>query len=192
MSIPEKISRGKEARQALTDYKQARDRGDEELASVLKAKFYDEEFKENYFKYFGYSFYDDPSYFVPNVPITFYSFHIMVILGFYFLAFFVVFLYFTLRNEVAGRKFWLRLALFTIPLPYIASEAGWIVAEVGRQPWTIQDLLPTIAAVSKIDSGSVIVTFWLFAVTFTVLAIAEVRIMLKAIKKGSLKEGGTK
>jgi len=104
----------------------------------------------------------------------------------------VVFLYFSVKKVVAGKKFWLRLALFTIPLPYIASEAGWIVAEVGRQPWTIQDLLPTIAAVSKIDSGSVIVTFWLFAITFTVLAIAEVRIMLSAIKKGSLKQGGTK
>ena len=192
ISIPEKIERGKIARQTLNDYKNARDRGDEELAQNLKAKFYDEEFKEEYFKYFGYSFYDDPSYYVPNVPITFYSFHIMVILGFYFLLFFVVFLYFSVKKVVAGKKFWLRLALFTIPLPYIASEAGWIVAEVGRQPWTIQDLLPTIAAVSKIDSGSVIVTFWLFAITFTVLAIAEVRIMLSAIKKGSLKQGGTK
>ena len=192
ISIPEKIERGKVARQALTDFKNAKEKGDLEQADLLKAKFYDDDFLETYFRYFGYSFYDDPSYFIPNVPITFYSFHIMVILGFYFIAFFLVFLYFSLKSMIPEKKFWLWLAVWTIPLPYIASEAGWVVAEVGRQPWTIQDLLPTVAAVTRIDSGSVIVTFWLFAITFTILAIAEVRIMLKAIKSGPHKEGGTK
>ena len=66
------------------------------------------------------------------------------------------------------------------------------MAELGRQPWTIQDLLPTVAAVTRIDSGSVIVTFILFALTFTVLAIAEVKIMLSAIKTGPKNEGGTR
>jgi cytochrome d ubiquinol oxidase subunit I len=66
------------------------------------------------------------------------------------------------------------------------------VAELGRQPWTIQDLLPTVAAVTKLETGSVMVTFMLFAVTFTILAIAEVNIMLKAIKHGPKNQGGTK
>ena len=69
---------------------------------------------------------------------------------------------------------------------WVCSEAGWAVAEVGRQPWTVQDLLPTKAAISEIQSGSVILTFWLFAIIFTVLLIAEVSIMLKQINKRSL------
>jgi len=74
--------------------------------------------------------------------------------------------------------------LLSIPLPYIASEAGWIVAEVGRQPWTIQDYLPTFASISKIDSSSVQITLFLFAILFTGLLIAEIKIMIKQIKMG--------
>ncbi|MEI7983354.1 MAG: cytochrome ubiquinol oxidase subunit I, partial [Bacteroidota bacterium] len=66
-----------------------------------------------------------------------------------------------------------------------------VVAELGRQPWVIQDLLPTMAAVSKIDASSVIITFWLFAAVFTILLIAEVMIMTRQIKIGP-KDGGTK
>jgi cytochrome d ubiquinol oxidase subunit I len=66
----------------------------------------------------------------------------------------------------------------------MASQAGWIVAELGRQPWTIQDLLPVGAAVSEIESGAVQVTFWLFAILFTLMLIAEITIMLKQIRKG--------
>jgi cytochrome d ubiquinol oxidase subunit I len=116
----------------------------------------------------------------------------MVILGFGFMVFFALLLFFTARGELQNRRFWLKLAPWIIPLAYIASQAGWIVAELGRQPWTIQDLLPTVAAVSKLDTGTVMVTFFLFAITFTVLAIAEVSIMLKAIKHGPKNEGGTK
>jgi len=83
----------------------------------------------------------------------------------------------------------LRLALISIPLSFIASEAGWLVAEMGRQPWTIQDLLPTVAAVSHIKASSVQITFMLFALLFTVLLITEVSIMIKQIKSGP-KDGG--
>ena len=72
---------------------------------------------------------------------------------------------------------------------YVASQAGWTVAEMGRQPWVIQDLMPTFAAVSAIDSSSVQITFWLFAAVFTTLAIAEIGIMTKQIKLGP-KDGG--
>ncbi len=191
-SIEEKIARGKVARQTLADFKNAQDAGDKVTMDEIRERFREQDFKDNYFRYFGYGFHDDPEYFLPNVPITFYSFHLMVGLGFYFILLFALFLFFAARGELPRRKFWLRVALWTIPLPYIASQAGWIVAEVGRQPWTIQDLLPTVAAVTKIDAGSVQVTFWLFAVTFTALAIAEVSIMVKAIKKGPKTEGGTK
>jgi len=78
----------------------------------------------------------------------------------------------------------LRLSLFTIPLAYLASESGWVLAEMGRQPWVIQDLLPTVAAVSHINASSVQITFWLFAALFTALLIAEVSILIKQIKIG--------
>lgn len=192
LSIPEKVERGKVARQTLTDFKNAQAAGNIVKADSLKAQFSNKAFLDEKFKYFGYGFKDDVDYYVPHVPLTFYSFHIMVILGFGFMVFFALFLFFSARGELPQRKFWLRLAPWIIPLAYIASESGWIVAELGRQPWTIQDLLPTVAAVTKLDTGSVMVTFILFAVTFTILAIAEVNIMLKAIKQGTKKDGGTK
>ena len=74
--------------------------------------------------------------------------------------------------------------IISIPLVYIASQAGWVVAEVGRQPWTIQDALPVQAAVSNIAAGAVKTTFTLFLVLFTLMLIAELSIMIHAIKKG--------
>jgi cytochrome d ubiquinol oxidase subunit I len=97
-------------------------------------------------------------------------------------------LIFVLRNNIERKRGWLRLATWSIALAYLASMSGWIVAEMGRQPWVIQDLMPTFTAVSQIDSGMVQVTFWLFAAIFTALAIAEVRIMTRQIKLGP-KEG---
>lgn len=87
---------------------------------------------------------------------------------------------------------WLQwLCLLSIPLAYIASQAGWVVAETGRQPWAIQDMLPTCAAVSRLQTGSVQLTFFLFLILFTILLIAEINIMLKAIKKGPEGEATT-
>ena len=78
--------------------------------------------------------------------------------------------------------YWLAVAL--VPLAYIASESGWLVAEFGRQPWTIQDMLPTWVAISDLQSSSVIVTFLLFLILFTTMLAVEINIMLKQIKKG--------
>lgn len=77
------------------------------------------------------------------------------------------------------------IAVWTIPLAYVATEAGWVVAEVGRQPWVIQDLMPNLVAVSKIDTYSVQITFFLFLVVFTILLIADIKIILHKIKKGN-------
>ena len=82
----------------------------------------------------------------------------------------------------------LKSTLFSIPLGYIASEAGWIVAEVGRQPWAIQDLMPVGVAATKIASTNVIISFFIFAILFTVLLIAEIKIMTKQIQIGPNKE----
>ena len=88
------------------------------------------------------------------------------------------------KNKLSDYKWILWVFLWSIPLGYLAGQLGWIVAEVGRQPWTIQDILPVQAAVSSLQTSSVQITFFLFVVLFTGLAIAEVNIMLKQIKKG--------
>jgi len=112
----------------------------------------------------------------------------MVGLGFHFIALLLVVLILTQKDKIARKRFILYTALWTIPLAYIASELGWVVAEVGRQPWVIQDILPTIAAVSQIKPASVQITFWLFFILFTGLLIAEIKIMISQIKKGPAAE----
>uniref|UniRef100_UPI0013D87834 cytochrome ubiquinol oxidase subunit I n=1 Tax=Klebsiella pneumoniae TaxID=573 RepID=UPI0013D87834 len=78
----------------------------------------------------------------------------------------------------------LRIAVFAIPLPWIAAEAGWIVAEVGRQPWVIEGVLPTAAAVSSLGIGQVLFTIVCFALIYTVLIVIEMTLMVRAIKAG--------
>jgi len=141
------------------------------------------------FKYFGYGYIEDAQQTIPNVALTFYSFHIMIALGFWFILFFIITLFLVYNDKIQDSRIWLKLSILGFPLALIASEAGWIVAELGRQPWVIQDLMPTMAAVSKISAGTVQVTFWLFAVVFTALLAAEIGIMTKQIKLGP-KDGG--
>ncbi len=139
--------------------------------------------KDSY-PYFGYGYLSTPEDAVPPVALTFYSFHIMVALGGYLLLFFIVILLVSYRKTVFLEKPWLHwVAILSIPLVWICSQAGWIVAEVGRQPWTIQDILPVNAAVSNVQSSSVEFTFWMFAVLFTVLLVAEISIMMRQIAR---------
>lgn len=184
LSGAEKIERGKVAREVLRQYHEAKKNKDEEGIAAFKAQFGDEKFQNEYFKYFGYGFLNDAQSLVPNVPVAFWSFRVMVALGLIMGILFVLILL-GLKLGWFEKKHWLPYALlFSIPLPYIAGEAGWVVAEMGRQPWSIQDYLPTVAAVSQISASSVQVTFWLFVVLFTSLAIAEVSILCRQIKKG--------
>jgi cytochrome d ubiquinol oxidase subunit I len=105
-------------------------------------------------------------------------------LGFYFILVFALALFFLFRGTLIKNRWFLWVALCSILLPYVAGEMGWVLAEIGRQPWIIQDLMPVSAAVSQIGSGSVITTFILFAILFTLLLIAEISIMIKQIKLG--------
>jgi cytochrome d ubiquinol oxidase subunit I len=191
MGAPEKISRGKLAIEKLTAYKDAKKSGNTALSDSLKTEIMSADFQNSYFKYFGYGYISDPHTLVPSIPLSFYSFHIMVVLGMYFLFFFLMALYYTLKGKIHKKKSFLRIAIWTIPLAYLASQAGWVLAEAGRQPWVIQDLMPTMAAVTKISVGAVQVTFWLFAIIFTTLLIAEIKIMMRQIKIGPKSEGGT-
>ena len=189
LSSAEKISRGKMAIETLRNYKDALTQGRKDEALQLRDKFMAKDFQDNYFKYFGYGFVKNTNELIPKISLVFYSFHIMVILGTWFLIFFILSFYFVVNGELTKQRLFLKIAIFTIPLVYLAQMAGWTVAEVGRQPWVVQDLLPTVAAVSNISASSVIVTFWLFAFIFTLLLIAEVKIMTTQIKIGP-KDGG--
>lgn len=178
------MARGRIAIDNFGAYRAAMKLGDKTKMAQLDSLFKSADYKREYFAYFGYGYLTKPTDIVPPVALTFWSFRIMVGFGMWFLFLFVVMYVRVQRNIVARGKWWLRGALWSIPLAYIASQAGWVVAEVGRQPWTIQDLLPTSAAVSRIEVGAVQTTFWLFAVLFTILLIAEITIMVKQIKKG--------
>jgi len=178
LSAQEKIAKGKIAILALSDYRKAIKEKDEtamkEHRKVLDANF----------AYFGYGYIKDPAHLVPNVPMTFYAFRIMVILGGYFILLFLTTTILSIKGTFENKKWLHYICLWTIPLGYIAGEAGWVVAEVGRQPWAIQDILPTSASISKLSTSSVQLTFFLFLILFTILLIAEIGIMLKEIKKG--------
>ena len=178
LSAEEKIAKGKIAIQALADYRQAKKDKDEAGMAAHRATL------EENFDYFGYGYLNDPSELIPPIGLSFYSFHIMVLLGAYLILLFLA-VWILQRRESFLRMRWLHLvALWSIPLAYIAGQAGWIVAEVGRQPWAIQDILPTIAGISRLETASVQTTFFLFLILFTVLLIAELRILIKAIQTG--------
>lgn len=183
VSYAERIEIGKAAQQALREYEAARKAGDK--AAMAKAN---ADLMAGY-KYFGYGYFSSPREAVPPVALTFYSFRVMVMAGGYLLLLMVVALL-----VVYARPQWFdtRLArwvgVLSIPVVWICSEAGWIVAEVGRQPWTIQDILPVRAAVSAVTAESVQLTFWLFAVVFAALLAAEISIMAREVNKGSHKE----
>jgi cytochrome d ubiquinol oxidase subunit I len=174
----EKIKKGKIALQALKDYQTARKNKNDSLALAHLETF------ENHYDQMGYGYFEKEESVVPPVELTFYSFHLMVILGFYFILLFAVVLWLNLKDKILEKRFILKAALWSIPLGYIASQLGWIVSEVGRQPWTIQDVLPIHASTSHISAANVQTTFWLFTALFTILLIAEISIIVRQIKIG--------
>jgi cytochrome d ubiquinol oxidase subunit I len=184
LSVAEKTGRGKYARDLLAEYKTARTESDTARIAEIKAIFGNKEFQSDYFRYFGYAALDNPEDAIPNIKVSFYSFHIMVLLGFLFILIFGLALFYLFRGNLAENRWFLYVGLFSLPLPYIASQLGWILAEMGRQPWIIQDLMHINQGVSQIASGSVLTTFILFAVLFTVLLISEISIMIRQIKSG--------
>ena len=197
-SAAEKIARGRVAIEALASYRElsaaeaAGSCDNADIASEKEACL--ASLREN-MPYFGYGFIKDEAELVPFIPVNFWAFRIMVGLGSLFILFFAVVLFLEWRSKKALAKAgaaampeyprWLLIAsIILLPCAYICSESGWLVAEFGRQPWTIQDMLPISASVSDIGSGAVALTFWLFLVLFTAMLTVEINIMLKQIKKG--------
>jgi cytochrome d ubiquinol oxidase subunit I len=178
LSAEEKIARGKLAITALSDYSAAKAAKNDSALQAARATL------DANFEYFGYGYMKDPSELIPPVALTFYAFRIMVLLGGFLLLLFAVATWLSYKNKFEPKRWLQWTCLISIFIAIIAGQAGWVVAEVGRQPWAIQDILPTMAAISNLSASSVQITFFLFLALFTVLLIAELKIMINAIKKG--------
>ena len=186
----EKMLRGKSALQEFRLYRDALEVDSSKAAIHAKNLAKD-------VQYFGYGHITSTDQLVPPVPLVFWAFRIMVGLGTLFILYFIYILFLWWKK---GRKLapasssdeeaspyprWLLIAaIILLPCAYICSESGWLVAEFGRQPWTIQDMLPVGASISDIGSSAVATTFWIFLFLFTTMLIVEINIMLKQIKKG--------
>lgn len=184
-SIDEKIERGKQAITALAAYRKAKRDGANEIVinqqlSIIKSNI----------QYMGYGYVKDKHDVVPPVLINFWAFRVMVGMGCLFILFFGVLTIISFRDyDISGLPawhYWVAIAL--VPLAYIASESGWLVAEFGRQPWTIQDMLPTWVAVSDVSGNAVALTFCIFLFLFTLMLAVEINILLKQIQKGPERE----
>jgi cytochrome bd ubiquinol oxidase subunit I len=121
---------------------------------------------------------------IPNVPVLFWSFRFMVAIGFWFIALFAVAFWFSARLELDRHQWFLKAALFSLPLPWIAAELGWIVAEYGRQPWVIEGVLPTALGVSSTTAGNVAFSLAGFAVFYSALLVADLYLLIKYIRLG--------
>ncbi len=121
---------------------------------------------------------------LPRVAPLFWSFRLMVASGFLMLFLFIAAFYYNIKGKLQQRKWLLRFALFSLPLPWIAAECGWIVAEYGRQPWAIGEILPTYMGVSSVSTGQVLTSLIGFVVFYTLLFIADFYLIVKYARKG--------
>jgi len=121
---------------------------------------------------------------VPNVPLLFWSFRFMVGIGFFFIALFGTGFYLASRRRLRNATWFQKVALWSLPLPWVALELGWVVAECGRQPWTIDGVLPTFLSVSSISVGQVWTTLIGFIVFYSALLVVDVVLLLKYIRLG--------
>jgi cytochrome d ubiquinol oxidase subunit I len=121
---------------------------------------------------------------IPDVPVLFWSFRIMVALGFWFIALFATAFVLSAKARLDRYRWFLRAALLSLPLPWIAAELGWIVAEYGRQPWVIEGVLPTFLGVSSTGAGNVLFSLLGFAVFYSALLVADLYLLTKYIRLG--------
>jgi len=121
---------------------------------------------------------------IPNVGVMFWSFRIMVGLGFYMLALIAVSFYFCAKRVFDQKRWLLKLIVFSMPAPWIAAELGWIVAEYGRQPWSIGEVLPTLLASSTLSTGDLIGSMAAMVLLYTAFMIAAAYLMVKYVRLG--------
>lgn len=176
-SVAEKMKRGRTALDALATYRAKKDTDPAAAAAartVLEANV----------QYMGYGHLEKPEDVIPPVGVVFWAFRLMVGLGMLMLLELLILGFLAWKDRLGDKKWLFWAAIVCIPLVYICGQAGWIVAEVGRQPWTIQGLLPVNVAISSLSAGAVKTTFFLFLAIFSLFLIIEIRIMIGAIKKG--------
>ncbi len=121
---------------------------------------------------------------VPNVPVLFWCFRLMVGLGLYFIALFATAFYLATRHRFDRHPKFLKLAFFSLPLPWIAIEVGWIVAEYGRQPWAVDGVLPTFLGVSRTSVGNVWLSLAGFVIFYSALAVVDAFLLVRTIRRG--------
>ncbi|MDE8343410.1 MAG: cytochrome ubiquinol oxidase subunit I [Acidocella sp.] len=126
---------------------------------------------------------------IPNVFVTFWSFRIMMVLGFYFVAIFAFAAYYSLKNQLEKHPMLLKLCMWSIPLPVLATEFGWVTAEAGRQPWTVFGWLPTFQSASSHDVGYMIFSLAGFALLYSAFIAAELYLMFKFARLGPDEHG---
>lgn len=177
LSAEEKMAKGKTAIDAFTKYRMLKE--SDSVAATEAREILDENVN-----YFGYGYIDSREELVPNVTLIYWAFRIMVGFGSFLLLLMMLVLWAEYKKKLSNMKWLQWVSLLSIPLVYLAGQAGWIVAEAGRQPWTIEGLLPVKAAVSSVSVGAVQTTFFLFVAIFTLFLVIEMRIMIKAIKQG--------
>lgn len=176
-SAEEKMERGKRAIEAFGNYRKLS--GSDPAAASEARRVLDENVE-----YFGYGYIDSRQELVPPVGLVYWSFRVMVGLGGALLLLMCVVLWAEYKKRLTSMTWLQWAALLSIPLVYVAGQAGWIVAEVGRQPWVIEGLLPVKAAVSSVSVAAVQTTFFIFVAIFTLFLVIELRILTNAIKKG--------
>ena len=177
LSAEEKMEKGKIALAAFSDYTKLKEVDPQTAAKARQL------LDENV-EYFGYGYIESQEELVPNVPLIYWSFRVMVYFGSFLLLLMIVVLWMEWKGRLVNMKWLQWVSLLSIPLVYFCGQAGWIVAEAGRQPWTIEGLLPVKAAVSSVSVGAVQTTFLIFVAIFTLFLAIEMRIILKAIKQG--------
>ena len=176
-SVAQKMEMGKSALEALGNYREAKDNDPQAAAEALAVL-------EDNLKYMGYGYLEKPEDVIPPVGIVYWSFRVMVGLGMFLTLVLALAVWFTYKGRIQKMNWLLWGAMISIPLVYICGQAGWVVAEVGRQPWTIQGLLPVNVAISDVSLGAVKTTFFLFLAIFALFLAIEIRIMIRAIRKG--------
>ncbi|RUR18677.1 cytochrome bd-I ubiquinol oxidase subunit CydA [Legionella sp. km535] len=120
----------------------------------------------------------------PKVLPMFFSFRIMVACGLYFILLFAIGFYLSVRHRLEKTRWYHRMAFYSLPLPWVAAELGWVVAEYGRQPWVVQGILPTFMGASALTPGQVMTSIAGFVLFYTVLAVVELYLMVKYIRLG--------
>ena len=174
-SVAEKMSMGRTALDALAVYRSTEDPAIKaEALTVLNANV----------QYMGYGHLSKPEDVVPPVGIVFWAFRFMIGLGMLIALVLLLCLYAIWKDKLDSWKWLLWASIICIPLVYICGQSGWVVAEVGRQPWTIQGLLPVNVAISSLSAAAVKTTFFVFLGVFALFLIIEIRILIRAIAKG--------